>query len=689
MTHPNLPSTTVNLAQTGASTKSDEMGMREMQARAYAKRGYQYLLIKSPPASGKSRALMFIALDKLHKQGAKKAIIVVPERSIGGSFSNTALSDYGFWTDFEVEPKWNLCSAPGADDPRVNKSTVKAVGEFLESDDRILICTHATFRFAFEELGVERFDDCLIAIDEFHHVSMSEDNVLGRQLAEIITRNKVHIVAMTGSYFRGDAVPVLAPGDEEKFETVTYTYYEQLNGYDHLKALSLGYYFYEGPYSKGLSGVLDSTKKTIIHIPSVNARESTKDKFTEVNDIFSVLGSWEGEDPETGFKRIKTADGRILKVADLVDDAPGRELIMASLKDDRANQDRDWVDIIIALGMAKEGFDWIWCEHALTIGYRSSLTEIVQIIGRATRDAPGKALAKFTNLIAAPEASRESVTDAINDTLKAIAASLLMEQVLIPNFKFTPKSSPDSSKAQEGFDYGDQGYSTNGKNVGVREDQAEFHLEIAGLKEPTTAEGKRVCEEDIKELVATVLQDKPTLEQAMFNPENIPEETTVLRTMNIVRKRYPNLPEEDQEAARQRVVAAMAMIEAAKQGTKALETEGIDVKPNMQLIQGIRKFVTDVRDLDVDLIDSINPFQSAYSILSISMNEDTLRQLQSVISGKKLSIPYEEARALALRARDFKNERGHAPSVTSSDAWERRMAEGVQALVRHAKKNQS
>ena len=61
------------------------------------------------------------------------------------------------------------------------------------------------------------------------------------------------------------------------------------------------------------------------------------------------------------------------------------------------------------LGMAKEGFDWIWCEHALTVGYRSSLTEIVQIIGRATRDAPGKTRARFTNLIAEPDASQEAV----------------------------------------------------------------------------------------------------------------------------------------------------------------------------------------------------------------------------------------------------------------------------------------
>jgi hypothetical protein len=64
-----VPSVSITTARTGASSKANELGMRAMQERAYAKRGEQYLLIKSPPASGKSRALMFIALDKLQQPG--------------------------------------------------------------------------------------------------------------------------------------------------------------------------------------------------------------------------------------------------------------------------------------------------------------------------------------------------------------------------------------------------------------------------------------------------------------------------------------------------------------------------------------------------------------------------------------------------------------------------------------------
>lgn len=219
-----VPSVSVTYARNGASTKPNALGMRPMQERAYEKRGEQYLLIKSPPASGKSRALMFIALDKLQNQGIKQAIIVVPEKSIGASFNDEPLSQYGFWADWHVKPKWNLCNAPGND----NGGKVKSLGTFLKGDGQVLVCTHATFRFAVDAYGVEAFDDRLIAVDEFHHVSANPDNKLGLHLGQFFARGKKHIVAMTGSYFRGDAEAVLAPQDESKFDTVTYTYYEHL-----------------------------------------------------------------------------------------------------------------------------------------------------------------------------------------------------------------------------------------------------------------------------------------------------------------------------------------------------------------------------------------------------------------------------------------------------------------------------
>lgn len=670
-----VPSVSVNYAANGSSTKSNELGMREMQEGAYEKRGEQYLLIKSPPASGKSRALMFIALDKLYNQGLRQAIVVVPEKSIGSSFNDEPLSKYGFWADWTVQPRWNLCNAPGGDDGKVG-----AVGKFLASDDKILVCTHATFRFAVDKFGIEAFDDRLIAVDEFHHVSANPDNKLGMHLGALVARDKVHLVAMTGSYFRGDAEAVLSPEDEAKFDTFTYTYYQQLNGYKYLKTLDIGYFFYSGSYADDILKVLDPTEKTILHIPNVNSRESTKDKHREVEHIIDALGDWQGADPITGFQLVKTPEGRRLRIADLVDDEPAkRDKVSNALKDPAHKNNRDHVDIIIALGMAKEGFDWIWCEHALTVGYRASLTEIVQIIGRATRDAEGKSRARFTNLIAEPDAAAEAVTEAVNDTLKAIAASLLMEQVLAPRFNFTPKTV--KSGPVEGFDYGEGGYDPNKENVGFSEASGQFQIEIKGLVEPKSKEAKRICQEDLNEVITAFVQDKTTIERGLFDEELVPEELTQVRMGKIVGARFPELDAEDQEAVRQHAVAALNLTQKAKEIALS-NRDDTETTGNTALIDGVRKFAMDVRELDIDLIDRINPFGEAYSILAKTMSEESLRQVQAVISAKKVQLSPDEARDLAKRAVKFKQERGRLPSITSPDPWEKKMAEGVAYLAR-------
>jgi hypothetical protein len=341
--------------------------------------------------------------------------------------------------------------------------------------------------------------------------------------------------------------------------------------------------------------------------------------------------------------------------------------------------------------MAKEGFDWIWCEHALTIGYRSSLTEVVQIIGRATRDAEGKERARFTNLIAEPTAEQAAVAEAVNDMLKAISASLLMEQVLAPRYEFTPRN----AGAQEGFDYGPDGYVDGGKNLGVNKETGEVHIEINGLAKPKSKEGRRICKEDLNEVIAAFIQDKPALERGTLDKENtIPEELTIERLGKIVRERYPELSDADQEAVRQH---AIAVINITQQAKLALDTpdqvqppiptpeggdDGVPAKGNTDLIDGVRKFIN-VRDLDIDLIDRINPFEAAYAVLAKTMDEKSLRQIQASIAGKNIKITEDDARELAKRALQFKNERGRVPDINSADAWEKRMAEGVAAFARY------
>src|SRR5690606_28878951 len=282
---------------------------------------------------------------------------------------------------------------------------------------------------------------------------------------------------------------------------------------------------------------------------------------------------------------------------------------------------------------------WIWCEHALTIGYRSSLTEIVQIIGRATRDAPNKTHARFTNLIAEPDASEEAVTDAVNDTLKAISASLLMEQVLTPRFNFTPKN-PQSGPI-DGFDYGEGGYDPSKENIGFNEDTGQYQIEIKGLSMPKSLDAQRICKEDLNEVIAAFVQDKPTLERGLFDEELVPQELTQVRMGKIIKDKYPELDDEDVEAVRQHAIAALNLTQKAKEIIN--KDSALNNRGNTALIDGIRKFAMDVRELDVDWIDSINPFSEAYAILSKAMTEQSLKAMAEVISGRRLNISLEEA----------------------------------------------
>ncbi|WP_167598704.1 DEAD/DEAH box helicase [Leeuwenhoekiella sp. ZYFB001] len=625
----------VTYGQTGKSKKTNELGMREMQQRAFDARSAQHLLIKAPPASGKSRALMFIGLDKLINQDLKKVIVAVPERSIGSSFAKTELKKYGFFADWIPNPKYNLCT-PGGE-----KNKVKAFAQFLESEEQILICTHATFRFAFDGIDEKALNETVIAIDEFHHVSADADNRLGEVLRAILEKSTAHVIAMTGSYFRGDSVPVLLPEDERKFIKVKYDYYEQLNGYEYLKSLGIGYHFYQGRYTSAIDEILDENKKTIVHIPSVNSGESTKQKYEEVNHIIDSLGELEYQDSETGVLYVKSKkSGKLLKVADLVhDNQKDRDKIQNYLRQIKSVDD---IDIIIALGMAKEGFDWPYCEHALTVGYRGSLTEIIQIIGRATRDSENKSHAQFTNLIAQPDAGDGEVKVAVNNMLKAITASLLMEQVLAPNFKFKSKFPEEDEDESEDDDK---------------------TIRINGFKTPSSQRTKDIIESDINDLKAKVMQDDQMIKAMPGNVD--PEVINKVLIPKIIKETYPDLTDEQVEEVRQHIVVDSVI----KNGT-------IEEVGDKRFIRMADSFVN-IEDIHIDLIDTINPFQKAFEILSKSVTASVFKAIQETIDATRIQMTEEEAILLWPKIKSWIERTGEQPSIQAIDPQVRRLAEAI------------
>ena len=199
----------------------------------------------------------------------------------------------------------------------------------------------------------------------------------------------------------------------------------------------------------------------------------------------------------------------------------------------------DDVDLIIALGMAKEGFDWAFCEHALTVGYRGSLTEIIQIIGRCTRDSSNKSHAQFTNLIAEPDAENDEVVEAVNNMLKAIAASLLMEQVLAPNFSFKAKKEGDDESRDD-------------RNT----------IRINGLREPSSRRVRNIVESDLTELKANILQD-PDMVKSL---SGVVDTDVINRVLipKIIMTKYPDLTDEEVEEVREHLVADMVIRHSEK-----------------------------------------------------------------------------------------------------------------------------
>ena len=608
----------IKYQQTGTATAVNPLGMREMQAMAYEHRNKRFLLIKAPPASGKSRALMFIALDKLQNQGLKRVVVAVPEKSIGRSFKNTNLTNGGFFANWTVPTYFNLTDVKNEQDKKG-----RFIEFFRQNGAKILVCAHATLRNGMKELEDEAFNDTLLAIDEFHHTSADANSNLGDVVRRVMNNSTGHFVAMTGSYFRGDGVPVLRAEDEARFFPVTYNYYQQLNGYKYLKNLILGYHFYHGSYLDRIGEVLDTTKKTIIHIPSVNARSSTGlGKYTETGEIMKVIGTVESKDYNTGIYHVRTADGRLLKVADLVeDDQKERNMVQGYLQNIKH---RDDVDIIIALGTAKEGFDWQWCEMCLTVGVRGSLTEVIQIIGRCTRDCEGKETARFVNLIAMPDAEQAEVKVAVNDFLKAITASLLMEQVMAPSWKFKTIKDEDDGK-------GDLTHT----------------IVVEGLKPLSSEKTKTIVESQLDDLKAAVLQNDMMVKA--LSGSTTAETITQHIIPKIIRERYPELTDEEIEEVRQRllldtIIKGNDVVNEKGEPISSILSGGDDEEKSEgnRLIKIANRFIN-IDQLSINLIDTINPFQRAYEVISKSVDAKTLKLIQDTIAEQKYDMTLEQA----------------------------------------------
>ena len=372
----------------------------------------------------------------------------------------------------------------------------------------------------------------------------------------------------------------------------------------------------------------------------------------EVDFIIDSIGDVVNVD-DFGIIHVRRADGKVIKIADLVNDVPSeRERVVAYLNTISSVDD---IDLIIALGMAKEGFDWPFCEQTLTIGYRGSLTEITQIIGRCTRDSENKSHAQFTNLIAEPDADSDEVITTVNNILKAIAAALLMEQVMTPVLTFKAKKSDSDD---------------------------DRVVEVKGIREPSTLRTKNIVENDLDELKARILQDED-MEKALSGIVN-PEVVNKVLIPKIIIAKYPDLTEEETEEVREHIVCDLVIKNAP-----TFDAEGNNVsKPSQSGFMKLAQRLVTVEDLNIDLIDSVNPFQNAFDVVSKSLTPKLLKAVQKCIASFKISMTDNEARLLWPKINDFARATGRRPSLDSMDPYEKRLAEALVYIQRIKRENE-
>ena len=217
-----------------------------------------------------------------------------------------------------------------------------------------------------------------------------------------------------------------------------------------------------------------------------------------------------------------------------------------------------------------------------------------------------------------------------------------MEQVLAPNFKFKSK-----------FPEEDDDDSEDDENT----------IKIRGFKVASSSRVKAIIESDITDLKATILQNDIMLKALPGNVD--PEVINKVLIPKIIRETYPDLTDEQVEEVRQYVVVDSVIKNAT------IETQG-----DKRFIRGASIFVN-IDDIDIDLIDTINPFQKAFEILSKSVTASVFKAIQETIDAGRIQMTEEEAIILWPKVKEWIKRTGEHPSLQSFDPKERRLADTV------------
>lgn len=233
-----------------------------------------------------------------------------------------------------------------------------------------------------------------------------------------------------------------------------------------------------------------------------------------------------------------------------------------------------------------------------------------------------------------------------------------MEQVLAPEFKFTPRPSGDDEPSKPGT------------------------IKIRGLNpiDTSTLEGQKVdkiIKSDLQDLTAKILQDDKVQQVSAKDGDDTDYLQAIEST--IIQRQYPDLNNGQIETVRQYVHANIIM------KTNPPIQKGNDLLGDTQFLTLGNKFVN-VNDLDINLIDSINPFSHAFEVISKRVDKDIFQQIRLALESTRVEMTEEEALVLYPEFVAFREANGRNPSLNAKDKREVLLAKFQAFMIKNRSK---
>ena len=468
---------------------------RDWQKRAFKDLKSAYnAIINAPMGSGKTWLMCLLSAYKMKKHSNLRTLIAVPQTIIGSGFADAKLlmpdNSKLHWF-----AQHNLCQESPTE------GTVQYVINWLQNtpaffQDRILVCTHATIVAVYKRLKATNqrklLHDLICWIDEAHHLKNAEiegfeDSVVSNSIGELATYllrygKNVHLGLSTACFFRGDRLSLLTPKMRDKFVPFSLPYDEYMESMQYLKSFSFDFLLCGPDYLKAVSEVIKDKHKDIIYIPHPISRHSMGDKYAEAEQIIECYreihkGKRIDSDGLTVLRK-KLGEFKILNLVD-EDRRKKKKDYVCKLQSQEAT--RDDLDAIIALGMFKEGANWIWADRSIIVGPRISLVDVIQMVGRLFRDAEGKEHVRVVQLLpfSIDQTDEKKLRENLNNYLKAINASLVLEDVLNPVKIKVPKGKKKKGMKHKKLDWLSEVLPDAEKQISLREDVRDKLMEIA------------------------------------------------------------------------------------------------------------------------------------------------------------------------------------------------------------------